>query len=175
MRARPSIEADESDEDDGDLLQPALDSGFDVRRFKALFDPTSLFWPCFLGGPIAGGLLLGRNYSSMNMRRKAYWVWAGSALIEVLAFAIIVWVTSGPGAGQDGKSLRSIMRVAHAGGSVFLGWYVGRLQRPQFQAFVNAGRHPRRLFWPGFGAILVGGVSMFALVILWALVFAREA
>jgi len=175
MRARTKPQVEEFDEDDGDLLQPALDSGFDVRRFKALFDPTSMFWPCFLGGPIACGLLLGLNYRNMNMRRMALWVWVGSVLIEILAFGLILWVTAGPGAGEEGKPLRSIMRVAHAGGSVFLGWYVGRLQRPQFQAFINARRHPRRLFWPGVGAILVGLVSILALVILGALVFAPEA
>ncbi len=71
-----------------DLFRPSLDRSLDTSGWKAPFDPGSLVTAAFFGGPIAGGLLFGLNFTRMGRSKWFLPCLFGGVLVMAIHIAV---------------------------------------------------------------------------------------
>jgi hypothetical protein len=138
-----------------DLLQPSLAPDLDANRFQRPWDPTSLPYTGFWGGPIAGGILTAINWRRLGSPGRARSVLLWTALV---AFALPLHVTLRrldltDGTPLDHRQAGRLLSVIVGVGFTFL---VSRKQRALVEAWEAEQHKPASLWRPGFLAILLG-------------------
>jgi hypothetical protein len=146
-----------------DLLQPTLSADLDVRNYRRLFRPQSILWPAFFGGPVAGGILFGLNYARMGRRDLASRCWVGGVAVALVLAFVIGWYITEPALREAAvdrtrKPDTSLTRIAFAGISVAIGWFIAKHQNPRFDAWEGGRNEPAKLLFPGLLAVLTGAL-----------------
>jgi hypothetical protein len=121
-----------------------------VPTYK-LYSPGQMGLAAFIGTPVAGTLLLGRNFSRLGNRRAA-WI---SYVLGVLATAMVMVVAF---------AVPRFPSMFGLGGIAII-WALGStLQGPQFQRHLETGGR-RASSWAAVGLSLLSTLIVFAIVV----------
>lgn len=158
-----------------DLLRPTLDDRHDARGFKKPFDPQSLWFASFFGGPITATLLFTLNAYRLGRSRQAWAIGIGFSIVTVVLMLFAVHTTFDAELGtlgqvSDGERTAGRMRsrvLAIAMGAV--GYF---LQRKRFRLYLHEGRTAAKALLPSILAIIVSIVLSFVLLVPLALLYA---
>lgn len=149
-----------------DLLRPTLTAGLDVRTYRPLFAPQSILWPCFFGGPLAGGILFGMNYARMGRRDLAKKCWVAAIVITLALGTGMCWyILQQYETDSSTRPSTRGLRYVTSGVGVAIGWLVAKHQQPLFTAWENAGNRPAGLWIPGVLACVVGALFTGGLIV----------
>ena len=162
-RARP-VAIKEKMSRDEDLLRPTLNEEDDVVAFDRPWDPWSLAFVTFFGGPIAGGILYSWNFRRLGMPAKAPWCLAGFLLLGVAVTVFALSRMDYPLGAEErraaGSTARMWMRIcALAAAGIAIAQ-----QRRRYRLFVFHGGGSARLFLPALGILLASILAQVVLV-----------
>lgn len=132
-----------------ELLRPTLGADFDVRSFRAPFDPRNLLWAGFFGGPLAGGALLAWNTWRLRQPRQLGWVVGLSLVLTLGCAAVGGWWLHAHGLEEQRTTVRLAQRAV---GALFVLCCVPA-QKKRFDAFALAGGTPGKVLVPSLVAI----------------------
>jgi len=147
-----------------ELLRPSLSADYDVRSYRPLFRPEGLLYAAFFGGPLAGLILYGVNYSRMGRRDLARNAWIAGAVLTVVIGGLIAWYLADSWSETGRTRTPSWIRFSVNGLGVGIGWFVAKHQSSRFEAWQSAGNTPAKGFFPGLAAVLLSAVVMLAIV-----------
>lgn len=147
-----------------DLLRPSLSRDYDVREYRPLFRPESILYPAFFGGPLAGLILFGVNYSRMGRRDLARKAWIGGAVLTLVIGAAIAWYLADSWSEQRTHRTPPWIRFAVNALGIGIGWLVSKHQASRFEAWQSSGHAPAKLFFPGLAAVIASGLATLAIV-----------
>ena len=121
-----------------------------VPTYK-LYAPGQMALATFLGTPIAGTLLLGRNFSKLGKRGAAWTSYVLGVLATAFLIAVAILVPRFPG----------MMGL----GSIAVIWTLGStMQGPQYQRHLECGGR-RASSWAAIGISLLSTLIVFAIVV----------
>lgn len=144
-----------------DLLRPTLAVDLDVQRMSRPFDPSSLIWAAFLGGPLGGGPLYALNYRRLGRPIASRNALVLSVLVGVGAAFAAAWVVRAVEQGAvEWTNARHGVRVL----GLVLGYALAHDQRKSFRAYEASGSPVGKALWPSVVAIAAGAALQAGLV-----------
>ena len=150
----PSIAASTANAE-GDLFTPSLDASYDATDIEPPWQPRSLLWPSFIGGPITGTILYWRNAGFIG--RKSDRKLIVSLFLLLMLAACLAQIE---GLRRTKLELlanplryRDWVHYATRGATLLIAFWLGSRQEQRFRIYRG---DPRPLLLPGLGAILGG-------------------
>lgn len=137
-----------------DLLTPTLEADLDVHAFERPWNPQSILWAGFFGGPLAGGLLHAWNDRRLKRGRQFPFTLLATLLVALLTSAVSGWLWT---RAADYTTGRMWMRIGQRGVGVALCLVLTSLQQKRFRAYEMAGLERGKLFRTGLITVLVAG------------------
>ncbi|MBM3458837.1 MAG: hypothetical protein FJX77_09945 [Armatimonadetes bacterium] len=165
-----------SDPTQNDLFRPSLSAADQTSAFGKPWRPRSLVILCYLGGALAGALLLGLNFGRLGMPGRFWKVLGAGAVLAVFLAAgaslaeLQYASTEDPAQNRDARRwIRITQSLAAAG----FGLVAAAQQRKRFEMYEATERPPAAILLPGIGAWLGGGVVHLILLFLFQLLWLR--
>lgn len=145
-----------------DLLQPTLEARDDATGFDDPWHPWRLVFATFFIGPLAGGWLFASNYRHLGLdRRVAPTLWGACALTTLLTVYGVTQLGGLEATREQGRLLRTIVRVVSAVAAAGVAADQGR----RYRVFQMHGGEARSVYKSATVALLVS-IPIYAILFL---------
>lgn len=157
---RASREIWDAPASDVDLFAPSLDERDDSEGFGTAFDPRSLWFACFFGGPVAATILFALNARRLGQPKQVVPLALGFLAVTFATLTVGTYVAM-TGAGADATADASLGRNVRMGTRIVglaLGGVGYFLQRRRFELYLGEGREPAKALLPCIGVIVLSAL-----------------